>query len=194
MLINYFCLSCISASLTLIWLHYGKATNTNNTKVLFYNPFDSKKCQCENVFDSQCSAPVCSYIKTREIVNCLQNAKKSIDICVFAISNEPISKTIIDAHNRGIPIRIIISNCVLSNSKEVNYFKSIGIEVKYQKNEQTSYMHNKYSVVDSTWLIQGSMNWTHQATIKNWESVVITDIQSLVKIFTKSFEKTWMII
>lgn len=193
-MIKYFCASSISISLTLIWLRYVKARNNKGLKILFYNPLDDRKCQCQQFFDSQCLVGVCSSNKTREIVNCLQNARKSIDICVFAISNKPISDAIIDAYTRGIPIRIIISNCILSKSKEVDHFKSVGIVVKYQKDSKYSYMHNKYSVVDSTWLIQGSMNWTHHATFENWENVIITDIQSLVKVFATDFEKTWTII
>lgn len=192
-MIKYFCVSCVSTSLTLIWLRYVKAKN-NNTKVLFYNPLDNKECQCKIVFDIQCSVALCSSIKTREIINCLQNARKSIDICVFAISNEPISNAIINAYTRGVPIRIIISNCVLSTSKEVDHFKSIGIKIKYQKDSQKSFMHNKYTIVDSTKLIQGSMNWTRHATFENWENVIITDIQSLVKAYANNFEKIWTII
>jgi len=110
---------------------------------------------------------------------------------MFAISNEPIADEIIAAHRRGLLIRIVVSNCVLLYSKEIKMFKQFGIRIKYQENHQTSYMHNKYAIVDSRCLIQGSMNWTHQATYGNWESVVITDLQSLVIPFSIGFEKTW---
>jgi len=70
-------------------------------------------------------------------------------------------------------------------------FLEVGIKIKYQKNRETSYMHNKFAIVDSTWLIQGSMNWTHQATYGNWESVIITDLQSLIIPFSIGFEKIW---
>jgi len=110
---------------------------------------------------------------------------------MFAISNKPIANEIIAAHKRGVLIRIIVSNCILFESKEIKNLKRTGIELKYQENYSSSYMHHKFAIVDSTWLIQGSMNWTHQATYGNWESAIITDLQSLIIPFSIGFEKTW---
>jgi len=138
-----------------------------------------------------CSSPNCSSFKTKEIILGLQKARKTMDICMFAISNKPISKEIIDAHKRGVLVRIIVSNCILFESKEIKVLIKTGIKLKYQENYNSSYMHHKFAIVDSTWLIQGSMNWTHQATYGNWENFIITDLQSLIIPFSKGFEKTW---
>lgn len=188
---NWICVSCVSASLTLMWLYFDKKKRKNNTKVLFYDPLSNTSCQCRHHFNIECPFANCSSLKTKEIINCLQNAKKSIDVCVYTISNEPIASTVIAAYLRGVQVRCVVSNCILLNSKEIQQFKSIGIKVKYQSDSQNSYMHQKFSIVDSTWLIHGSMNWTHQATFDNWESVLITDIPSLVNAFSEGFEKTW---
>lgn len=191
-LINWICISCISSSLTLIWLHYGKKKNKSSNQVLFYDPLtNTNSCNCRYNFNINCSLPTCSSSKTREILLCLQRVQKSLDICMFAISNESITKVIIAAYNRGISVRIIVCNCVLIKSKQINMLKHAGIRIKYQENYHSSYMHHKFVIVDSTWLIQGSMNWTHQATYGNWENVLITDLQSLVIPFSIGFEKTW---
>ncbi|XP_022166844.1 mitochondrial cardiolipin hydrolase-like isoform X2 [Myzus persicae] len=190
-LIEWLCISSISSALTLIWLHYGKKRTKNCTKVLFYNPNTKPNCNCLYSFDIHCVSPNCSSFKTREIILCLQKARKTMDICMFAISNKPIAKEIIDAHKRGVLVRIIVSNCILFESKEIKVLKKTGIKLKYQKDFNSSYMHNKFAIIDSTWLIQGSMNWTHQATYGNWESCIITDLQSLIVPFAIGFEKTW---
>jgi len=125
----------------------------------------------------------------------LQQAEKSIDVCMFSISNKPLSSEIIAAHQRGILIRVVVSNCILlKQSKELQRTRVNGIEIKYQKDWKNSYMHNKYAIVDTKWLIQGSLNWTHQATFHNWENVIITDSPSLVKAYSMDFEKIWMTI
>lgn len=186
--------ACISASLTYAWLRY-KEGKSGFTKVLIYRPFRKKKCNCRINFDSQCQDIDCSSIQTKEIIKCLQQAEKSIDVCVFSISNKPLSSEIISAHQRGIMIRVVVSNCILlEQSKELQRFRTVGIEIKYQKNWSNSYMHNKYAIVDTKWLIQGSLNWTHQATFDNWENVIITDSPSLVKAYSMDFENIWMTI
>ncbi|XP_003247580.1 mitochondrial cardiolipin hydrolase [Acyrthosiphon pisum] len=190
-LINWICVSCISSSLTLIWLKYGKRRTKNCTKVLLYEPIDKTTCNCLQSFTVECLSPNCSSSKTKEILLCLKSARKTMDICMFAISNKPIANEIIAAHKRGVLVRVVVCNCILFESKEIQNLKNIGIKLKYQEDFKSSYMHHKFAIIDSKWLIQGSMNWTHQATYGNWESSIITDLQSLVIPFTKGFEKTW---
>lgn len=175
-----------------MWLHYGKK-QVSDFKVLFYRPYRNRTCKCRIMFNELCLSVNCPSIKTREIMKCLRSAKKSIDICVFALSNKPIAAEVIDAHKRGVLVRVVVSNCYLLKSQELKRFKMARIEVKHQR-DTFLYMHNKYSIVDNTWLIQGSMNWTHQAVFDNWENVVITNSPSLVSEFCQSFEKVWRIV
>ena len=44
-------------------------------------------------------------------------------------------------------------------------------------------MHNKFAIIDGKLLINGSFNWTYQATKKNFENVVVTNNESLVNQF-----------
>lgn len=189
--INWMCTCCASVSLTLIWLHYRRRKKSNNTKVLFYHPMRSRTCHCRKFFDIRCSNPGCSSIQTREIVYCLRRATRTIDICMFALSNKVLSKEIIAAYHRGVLIRVVVSNCILLESQELKRFCDIGIEVKYQKTGKDNFMHNKYALVDSEYLIHGSMNWTQQATFDNWENVIVTNSPSLVAVFSQAFEINW---
>lgn len=148
-------------------------------------------CNCANTYNADCSNADCTYVKTTEIAHRLQNATKSIDICVFAISNEQIAFAVIAAHKRGVLVRIVVSNCVLMNGKEIKLFRSCGIEFKYQ-NDGKTFMHNKFCLIDSTWLIHCSMNWTRQATEKNWESFLITDSPCLISEYSNAFEHIWL--
>jgi len=194
MFMNAICATSIGVIFSLIWLRYMKKKKIENTKVFFYNPLSEKNCKCRNNLDINCIASNCSITNTKEIIYCLKNATKSIDICVFTISNELIAHVIITAYKRGIFVRIIVSNCILLHSKEIKRFQNIGIIVKYQNDDQNSFMHNKFAVIDSTWLIHGSMNWTRQATFENWENFLITNKESLVQVFSENFEKIWLTI
>lgn len=193
MLINWISVPCISAVSTVIWLYYCKKKRYLKTEVIFYEPGRNIFCEmCHHNFKVNCPDADCSTIKTKKIIHCLKNAKKSIDICIFAISNEPIAAEIVLAHKRGILIRIIISNCILIKSKEIKYFQKLGLNIKCQNDSLNSFMHHKFCVVDSKWLIHGSMNWTYQATNNNWESCLITNLECLVREFSEGFEKIWL--
>lgn len=186
-------IACISASITFIWLEKNKQKNQSNSKVLFYNPLLQSKCSCKSILDIQCTDVNCSSINTRHIINCLKNATKSIDICVFCLSHITFCNIICDAYSRGVLVRVIINNCLLDQSFAIKQLHSLGIPMKYQNKDMTC-MHNKFCIVDSTWLINGSMNWTYQATINNWENVLITNKPSITNEFIKNFEQIWLTI
>ncbi|XP_050539082.1 mitochondrial cardiolipin hydrolase-like [Daktulosphaira vitifoliae] len=179
MSVKWTCLALTSAFVTVVILHYKR--KKFNSKVLFFEPIGYRP-----------NYSLCPQIM--KIVNCLYSAQKSIDVCVYTISSEPLAEALVDAHKRGILVRIIVSNGILLNTKEVRLFRNSGIKTKYQIYDDGSKMHHKFAIVDSTQLIHGSMNWTHQAAFNNWESVLITNLPSIVNGFNEGFEKTWLTI
>ncbi|VVC36950.1 Phospholipase D/Transphosphatidylase,Phospholipase D-like domain [Cinara cedri] len=187
-------IACISSSITIIWLEINKHKKPKDSiKVLIYKPLKKKNCFCRASFNIQCGNVNCSSVNTKHIIDCLNNAKNSIDICVFSLSNEILASTICNAYSRGVVVRLIVSNCLLIHCKEIKLINSLKIPMKYQKNSH-KYMHHKFCIVDSTNLITGSMNWTHQATFDNWEHVLITTQSDIVSEFSNAFEKMWLTI
>ena len=47
-------------------------------------------------------------------------------------------------------------------------------------NNARAHMHNKYAIIDSTILVNGSFNWTSQAVTMNQENLVIQTDERLV--------------
>lgn len=53
-------------------------------------------------------------------------------------------------------------------------------------------MHHKFAIIDKKLLLNGSYNWTAQATYGNWENVMITTVpECLVKSYSDHFEYLW---
>ncbi|KAF9353307.1 hypothetical protein BGX34_011648, partial [Mortierella sp. NVP85] len=61
-----------------------------------------------NVFVSPIFFP--SEQSFNKLVKTLDDAKKSLDICVYTITDDQLAKAIIRAHERGVKIRIISDN------------------------------------------------------------------------------------
>jgi hypothetical protein len=49
----------------------------------------------------------------------------------------------------------------------------------------------QFVVIDSSWLISGSFNWTRAASETNQENVICTNEQGLVSAFAGQFDKLW---
>lgn len=184
-------IACICASITVTWLEINKRKKENKfIKVIFFNPLNKGNCRCQIINDIQCRNAKCPNVRLRQIICCLKKATKSIDICVFAVSNKILATVICESQSRGIKVRLIINNCILMHSIEIKRIKSSGIPIQYQDDE-VKYMHHKFCLVDSTYLINGSMNWTYQAVFENWENVLITNQPNITSEFSKCFEKIW---
>jgi mitochondrial cardiolipin hydrolase len=52
-------------------------------------------------------------------------------------------------------------------------------------------MHNKFAIVDSTFLITGSFNWTVQAGKSNQENILIVDHPYYIEKYETEFESLW---
>ena len=52
-------------------------------------------------------------------------------------------------------------------------------------------MHNKFMIVDQTFLVTGSFNWTFQAGKSNQENVIVVDGSYYIDKYHKEFSKLW---
>lgn len=125
-----------------------------------------------------------------EIMYVLKNARNTIDICVFTISDDRIFEVMADAHKRGIKIRVITDNDKQFDlGSDIDKMKAIGIPVKIDCS--TGHMHHKFAVVDNEVLLTGSYNWTRSAAFKNYENVMSLKHKRTVSRFSKQFEELW---
>ncbi|GAA5215024.1 phospholipase D-like domain-containing protein [Corallincola platygyrae] len=126
----------------------------------------------------------------RQILDLCHQAKKSLDICVFTISDDRITEAILKAHRRGVTVRVVTDNDKANDAgSDVDYLQRKGVDLRMDTSPY--HMHHKFMVVDGDTLLNGSFNWTRSATDKNEENILVTQSESLVKPFQKQFETLW---
>ena len=124
------------------------------------------------------------------IVSCIRNAKHSIKICVFTISENVITNEIIAAKKRGVSVTIITDNDKLNDKgSDIRWLADEGVRIRID--ESSSHMHHKFCIVDKEILLTGSYNWTKSAADRNQENLLVTEDPKMVKAYLKEFEKLW---
>lgn len=124
------------------------------------------------------------------IIDHLRSAKKTLDICVFTISDNDISAEIKGAHQRGVKTRIITDNDKsLDVGSDIMLLANLGIEVKVDMTE--NHMHHKFSIADAGELITGSFNWTKSAEAYNQENIISIIEPATIKEYGSEFQKLW---
>ena len=125
------------------------------------------------------------------IIKSIKNAKESINIAMYSLTDSEISRAIVLAKERGVVIRIYL------DSKEVNaehsksrFFIKEGIEnVRLSSNRYL--MHNKFAIIDNKIVITGSYNWTASAGQRNDENLLVLDEEKIVKKYQNYFYYLW---
>ena len=124
------------------------------------------------------------------LMEAVQNAQYSLDVCMFTMACRELSGVLIKAHEEGAVVRVITDKEQIGMSgSQIEALRRAGIQVR---NDNTSYfMHHKFVLVDGEVLINGSLNWTLQGVCGNQENVLITNNTGLVQPFVRQFEHLW---
>lgn len=124
------------------------------------------------------------------LLNLCQQAKTSIDVCVYTISDNHLSEAIIAAHQRGIAVRVITDNAKsedLGSDIDLLQEKNVPLVMDVSK----YHMHHKFAIFDNTYLANGSFNWTRSATTSNEENIVVANEPHLIQRFKEKFDELW---
>jgi cardiolipin hydrolase len=121
----------------------------------------------------------------------LGHARDSVAICVFTITDDRLADSILEAHSRGIAVRIITDNAKAEDlGSDVDRFERAGIPLRMD--QSPFHMHHKFAILDSKTLLNGSYNWTRGAAHDNEENLIVIDDPRLVTSFAKTFERLWV--
>ena len=170
-----------------IALHHLQATRWLESTVKVIDTFRSPKIEEgeTEAYFSPGSSP-----KTH-IIDAINQATKSIEICVFTISDNDISKAILDAHQRGIQVRIITDNHKSDDrGSDIDLLEEKGVQIVMDQSEH--HMHHKFALIDHKILINGSFNWTRSATLRNNENITLSYESQLIEKFVEEFERLWV--
>ncbi len=115
---------------------------------------------------------------------------KSIDICVFTISDDRIKEKLLYAKRKGVQIKIITDNDKsFDKGSDIQTLADCGIQTKIDTTPH--HMHNKFAIFDDKTLITGSFNWTRSASEFNHENIIVSNDSNSVMQFKQEFEALW---
>ncbi len=124
------------------------------------------------------------------LINHLRSCKKQLDICVFTIADDRITEAIIEAHKRGVSVRIVSDNDKSSDrGSDIVRMRELGIPMALD--ESRAHMHHKFAVFDGKRVLNGSFNWTRSASRYNEENIVSTTDPNQVEHFQEQFNELW---
>jgi len=121
----------------------------------------------------------------------LEQAKTSIYIAVAWLTNRNLFNMLLEKAQQGITVQLMLSNDHINEQSYVDYSQldTLNSAAYLIGDGKKDLMHNKFCVIDSNTVINGSYNWSYKAE-KNHENILITKGDSvLAEQFIKQFKK-----
>jgi phosphatidylserine/phosphatidylglycerophosphate/cardiolipin synthase-like enzyme len=129
------------------------------------------------------------------VVEFIQAASNTIDVCVYEINLEKVLVEIERAIARGVKVRLAMPKESLPG-KDNEKARGIGNRLLKQKvlkvtNNRSGLMHNKFMVADGHWVWTGSYNFTRNDTEWNDNNAITFSHQKLAENYLAEFEEIW---
>ncbi len=124
------------------------------------------------------------------LLSLINGAARTIDVCVFTITDDRITSALLGAKKRGVTVRVISDDDKAHDlGSDVDRIEAAGIGVKVDRSP--NHMHHKFALFDRRVVATGSYNWTRSAASRNQENIVVTDDPRLVQGLAAAFEDLW---
>uniref|UniRef100_A0A8C9TXV3 Mitochondrial cardiolipin hydrolase n=1 Tax=Scleropages formosus TaxID=113540 RepID=A0A8C9TXV3_SCLFO len=135
-----------------------------------------------------CSLPHGLETSFTRLMRHLLSATSSLDLCVFAFSNQKHRAAA--TAEWGVAVSILTNkNYVFISGFQIGALRRAGAVLLFSS--LPAYVHHKFCVVDSQLVIASSLNWTITAFQSNRENVLVTEEPDLVRCFIQEFEQLW---
>lgn len=125
------------------------------------------------------------------IIKEIEKANKCLKVAVYWFTNHELFDLLYQKQLKGIQCDLIIHNDYINNRDTgLPFQKFIDAGGKFYFSDEENPMHNKFCIIDSRVLINGSYNWTYYAESKNRENVlIIKEEADIIKAFETEFSK-----
>lgn len=127
---------------------------------------------------------------TKRVIPLVNSAQKTIYIPAFLITHKELTTALINSYKKGVNIKIILdaTNTGVRHST-VKELKQAGIPIKVEN--YAGKMHSKVIIIDNTYLITGSTNFSNSGENKNDENMLIIENPKIAKFYSDYFEYLW---
>lgn len=125
----------------------------------------------------------------RQLAAVIAAAHGTIDCALFELESERIADALIQAHERGVAVRMVAETDYADNQDLQRVLKA-GIPVVQDK--RSALMHNKFIVIDSSLVWTGSLNVTDNGAWRNNNNALLIRSRELAENYGFEFEEMFV--
>jgi phosphatidylserine/phosphatidylglycerophosphate/cardiolipin synthase-like enzyme len=123
------------------------------------------------------------------LVEAINAARQTVDVAVYSLSLNSVRTALIDAHQRGVAVRVVMESENMDRSDPQKLIEA-GVPVEGDRRE--GLMHNKFVVIDRSEVWTGSMNFTDSGAYADNNNLVRIRSAQLAENYTAEFEEMFL--
>lgn len=127
-------------------------------------------------------------IKNRIILE-INKANQNIFVAMAWFTDRDIANAIINAKNRNLNIDIILSSNIQNETIKVMFEDALIMVHAFQTGDARGIMHHKFCLIDNRISINGSYNFSYNASTNNVENIQISDDRNIYTQLLSEFER-----
>lgn len=121
----------------------------------------------------------------------MEAAKTTLDIAIYSWTLPSLAEAAINAHKRGVVVRVI-EDYEQGNADYSVTEQLLDGGVNVVLDDQSGLMHNKFMLIDDKVVLTGSYNWSRAATARNRENFLVISRDRIVRAYKENFEEIWV--
>jgi phospholipase D len=124
---------------------------------------------------------------TPGILNAINSAKSSIFVQAYSFTSAPIANALVEAKARGVDVQVILDKSQpTAKGSQLNTL--IASHVPVSIDQVTGIAHNKVMIIDDTYVLTGSFNFTNSADTRNAENILLLQDPALAKLYKANWK------
>lgn len=127
-----------------------------------------------------------------EIIKEINLAEISIKVAVAWLTDNELFALLCQKADKGVKVELILMDDRINQNSGIDYLLLNSAKGKVWKIKQTDHkqplMHNKFCIIDSKTIINGSYNWTKKAQINQESITVVKESPEFALDFEQEFE------
>ncbi len=127
-----------------------------------------------------------------ELAKAIDGVRSTLDIAAFEWNNPALTKAVLDAHKRGVAIRMVADSehTIDDSDSTIKQLADAGIPIVYDN--RSAFMHNKFMLLDGATLWMGSMNFQQNDIFRNNNNVLVLNSTRAVQTYKTEFESMFI--
>jgi len=166
-----------SGAVETISLPNGFGARKGFWEVYFVNPIRSTD---RSLFVDGISVP---------LVQAIGRTRRTLDIAAFEMNEPTVTQAILDAHRRGVRVRMVTDNEHGLHDGETTVKQLVEAGIPVVDDNRSGLMHNKFMIMDGQTVWMGATNFTRNGMYRNNNNMVMLRSPQAVTFYQAEFDE-----